>query len=83
MPNLYTLRLKVNGAGLDDEYDQTFGFREFWVEGRKFFLNGTEIRLRQGCFYNGAAPAGRGEFLGDGKPDRGYPRRCLRRGPEP
>jgi beta-galactosidase len=55
-PNLYTLRLKVNGAGLDDEYDQEFGFREFWIEGRKFFLNGTEIRLRQGCFYNGQRP---------------------------
>ena len=50
-PNLYTLRLKVKGAGLDDEYNQKFGFREFWVEGRKFFLNGTEIRLRQRCFY--------------------------------
>ncbi len=55
-PNLYTLRLKVKGPGLDDEYDQEFGFREFWVEGRKFFLNGTEIRLRQGCFYYGARP---------------------------
>ena len=54
-PNLYTLRLKVKGAGLDDEYNQEFGFREFWVEGRKFFLNGTEIRLRQGCFYWGSA----------------------------
>ena len=31
-PNLYTLRLKVTGAGLDDEYDQGFGFREFWAE---------------------------------------------------
>jgi beta-galactosidase len=55
-PNLYTLRLKVKGAGLDDEYDQEFGFREFWIEGRKFFLNGTEIRLRQGCFYWGQRP---------------------------
>jgi len=55
-PNLYTLRLKVKGAGLEDEYDQGFGFREFWVEGRKFFLNGTEIRLRQGCFYRGQRP---------------------------
>ena len=52
-PNLYTLRLKVKGAGLDDEYDQGFGFREFWAEGRKLFLNGTEIHLRQPCFYNG------------------------------
>lgn len=55
-PNLYTLRLKVRGAGLDDEYDQEFGFREFWIQGRKFFLNGTEIRLRQGCFYSGSRP---------------------------
>lgn len=52
-PNLYTLRLKLTGAGLDDEYDQTFGFREFWAEGRKLLLNGTEIHLRQPCFYNG------------------------------
>ncbi len=52
-PNLYTLRLKVKGAGLDDEYDQKFGFREFWIEGRQFYLNGTVIHLRQPCFYNG------------------------------
>lgn len=31
---------------IDDEYPQRFGFREFWVEGRSFFLNGVEIRLR-------------------------------------
>jgi beta-galactosidase len=52
-PNLYNLRLKVKGAGLDDEYDQRFGFREFWIEGRQFYLNGTVIHLRQPCFYNG------------------------------
>jgi beta-galactosidase len=55
-PNLYTLRLKVQGTGLDDECDQQFGFREFWIDGRRFFLNGTEIRLRQGCFYYGQRP---------------------------
>jgi hypothetical protein len=43
----------VTGAGLGDEYDQPFGFREFWAEGRKLFLNGTEIHLRQPCFYYG------------------------------
>ncbi len=52
-PNLYTLRLKVTGAGLDDEYIQKFGFREFWIEGRQFYLNGTMVHLRQPCFYNG------------------------------
>jgi len=55
-PNLYTLRLKMTGSGLDDEYEQEFGFREFWVEGRKFFFNGTEIHLRQQCFYSGPHP---------------------------
>ena len=45
-PNLYTLQLQVKGSGIDTQYDQPFGFREFWIEGRKFFLNGTEIRLR-------------------------------------
>jgi beta-galactosidase len=52
-PSLYTLRLKVTGAGLDDEFNQKFGFREFWVEGRQFYLNGTVVRLRQPCFYQG------------------------------
>ena len=45
-PNLYTLKLRVRGAGIDDEYTQRFGFREFWIDGKRFFLNGTEIRLR-------------------------------------
>ena len=65
-PNLYTLRLKVKGAGLDDQYEQEFGFREFWVEGRKFFLNGTEIHLRQPCFYNGPRLQVGRQFLRDG-----------------
>lgn len=52
-PNRYVLRLRVNGAGVDDEYSQRFGFREFWIEGRQFYLNGTVIHLRQPCFYNG------------------------------
>ncbi|HXX93735.1 MAG TPA: glycoside hydrolase family 2 TIM barrel-domain containing protein, partial [Planctomycetota bacterium] len=40
------LKLKCQGASWKDEYAQTFGFREFWIEGKKFLLNGTEIRLR-------------------------------------
>ena len=36
-PNLYTLKLEAKGGGLDDEIAQTFGFREFWIEGRKLF----------------------------------------------
>ena len=30
-PNLYTLRLTATGAGLNDQYNQDFGFREFWI----------------------------------------------------
>jgi beta-galactosidase len=52
-PNLYTLRLTVTGAGMSDQFNQEFGFREFWIEGRQFYLNGTVIHLRQPCFYNG------------------------------
>ncbi len=35
-PNLYTLQLQVKGSGVNAQYSQPFGFREFWVEGRKF-----------------------------------------------
>lgn len=52
-PQLYTLRLAVTGLGVDDQFNQQFGFREFWIEGRQFYLNGTVIRLRQPCFHNG------------------------------
>jgi len=55
-PNLYTLRLTVTGAGVDDRFDQQFGFREFWIEGRQFYLNGTVIHLRQPSFYDGPRP---------------------------
>jgi beta-galactosidase len=49
-PNLYTLQLEVEGSGIEDEYNQRFGFREFWIEGRKFYLNGKELRLRPTSF---------------------------------
>lgn len=45
-PNLYTLKLFLKGKRINDEYSQQFGFREFWIEGRKFYLNGTQISLR-------------------------------------
>ncbi len=48
-PHLYTLHLRIIGAGINDEWSQTFGFREFWIEGKRFFLNGKEIRLRPAC----------------------------------
>jgi beta-galactosidase len=47
-PNLYTLLLEVrdDSTGFHDERAQRFGFREFWIEGRDFCLNGTRINLR-------------------------------------
>ena len=40
-PNLYSLSLRVEAPGLDDEVAERFGFREFRIEGRNFILNGT------------------------------------------
>lgn len=45
-PNLYTARVKVSGQQILDIYAQRFGFREFWVEGRNFYLNGMPFRMR-------------------------------------
>ncbi|MCX7848535.1 MAG: hypothetical protein N2595_10975 [bacterium] len=45
-PNLYTLKLTVNGCGINDEFPVRFGFREFWIEGRYFKLNGSSFRCR-------------------------------------
>lgn len=56
-PNLYTLLIKVEGAGLNDEIRETVGFREFWIDGRKFFLNGKELRWRPVMGHSGARPA--------------------------
>ena len=72
-PNLYTLRLKVKGPGLDDEYNQEFGFREFWVEGRKFFLNGDRDPPAAGLLLLGSTPAGRRQLLGDREVRRWMP----------
>ncbi len=48
-PELYTLWLSAKPAGaaeVADVYPQKFGFREFWIEGKDFFLNGKKVRLR-------------------------------------
>jgi len=46
-PNLYVARLTlaVGGRALDS-IDVRFGFREFWIEGKRFMLNGIPITLR-------------------------------------
>ena len=46
-PALYNLYLSISyNNQLQDTYLQTFGFREFWAEGKHFFLNGRRINLR-------------------------------------
>jgi beta-galactosidase len=45
-PHLYTLTVEASGEGVSDACAQRFGFREFWIEGRNFILNGTRINLR-------------------------------------
>lgn len=48
-PNLYDLVLKVRGSGVEDEFRQRLGFREFRIDGLRFLLNEKEIRLRPVC----------------------------------
>ncbi len=46
--NTFDLQVSLVDAGgqvLDTDWTQRFGFREFWIEGRDFYLNGTRIFL--------------------------------------
>jgi len=46
--NMYELHLSLLDAGenvLDEFYPVRFGFREFWIDGKDFFLNGSRIFL--------------------------------------
>jgi len=46
--NTYDLEISLLGAdgkALDTGWTVRFGFREFWIDGRDFFLNGTRIFL--------------------------------------
>ncbi len=45
-PNLYTLQVAVDGKPVQDAITERFGFREFWIDGKEFYLNGSIIRLR-------------------------------------
>lgn len=44
-PELHVLGAELAGEGAGDVYDQRFGFREFWIEGGQFVLNGTHAFL--------------------------------------
>jgi hypothetical protein len=43
--DLRVLLLDEAGRVLDTSWDQRFGFRELWIDGRDFYLNGTRIFL--------------------------------------
>ncbi|MEO7598189.1 MAG: glycoside hydrolase family 2 TIM barrel-domain containing protein, partial [Opitutus sp.] len=45
-PHLYTLRTTVRAGDRSETVDTRFGFREFWIDGKNFMLNGQPIRLR-------------------------------------
>ena len=48
-PHIYTATLSLRdteGRTLDQTFAETFGFREFWIEGRNFMLNGHPVHLR-------------------------------------
>ena len=44
-PHLYYLETCLDGADIQDAVKTRFGFREFWAEGDKCYLNGTRINL--------------------------------------
>ena len=47
-PYLYTLVMQLrNGNQVIDEKKIRFGFREFWIEGINFYLNGKVLKIRR------------------------------------
>ena len=44
-PYLYSLQTTVSSGAGQDQLLTRFGFREFWVQGGRFYLNGTPINL--------------------------------------
>lgn len=58
--NQYNLALSLSEAGgpaLDEALPIRFGFREFWIEGRDFYLNGSRIFLSVVPFDNAQVSA--------------------------
>ncbi len=57
-PNLYTLKMVLKkGEEILDEEKVVFGFREFRVQGREFYLNGEPVRLPGTEWMPGSDPA--------------------------
>lgn len=60
-PHLYRLTVSLCGKeGETDAVSYRFGFREFWAEGSRFFLNGIPVNLRGDSWhFQGAAQQNR------------------------
>lgn len=53
--NVYSLEttlINAQGDPLDTAWTERFGFREFWIDGRDFYLNGTRLFLSSVPFDN-------------------------------
>jgi hypothetical protein len=53
--NTYEVQVQLTDAGgrvLDTFYPVRFGFREFWIQGRDFYLNGTRFYVFLGSTHN-------------------------------
>jgi hypothetical protein len=65
--NLYDVQvLLVDTAGkpLDIAFPVRFGYREFWIDGRDFYLNGSRIHLSAVPFDNAAVGAAQASYDG-------------------
>jgi hypothetical protein len=58
-PHLYHLRTELSSGDVERT---RFGFREFWVEGHRFYLNGTRINLLATSWWPPRAPMTREEI---------------------
>ncbi|SEQ77384.1 Glycosyl hydrolases family 2, sugar binding domain [Hyunsoonleella jejuensis] len=51
-PNLYVLRTTLKSESGTDVVETRFGFREFWIDGKTFMLNGVPTKLRGESHYH-------------------------------
>ena len=58
-PYLYHLRTKLSTG---DVLRTRFGFREFWIEGHRYVLNGSKVNLLASSWWPPSAPMPREEI---------------------
>jgi len=56
--------LDATGKVVDTAWDERFGFREFWMDGRDFYLNGTRIFLSAVPLDNAQISAATASYVG-------------------